>query len=105
MFHNYFLILIIFLNFSLYACEKPSMPTDSEWNNWLDDVRNEAKEKKISDQTINLYLLNVKPQKKIIVTIINIICMVHGAGCICVNFRLLWCYLLSFCDINFSKVI
>ncbi len=42
------------------------MPTDSEWNNWLDDVRNEAKEKKISDQTINLYLLNVKPQKKII---------------------------------------
>ncbi|MDC0232396.1 lytic murein transglycosylase [Pelagibacteraceae bacterium] len=42
------------------------MPTNSEWNSWLIDVRLEAKEKNISDKTINLYLLNVKPQKKII---------------------------------------
>ena len=42
------------------------MPTNTEWNNWLKDVRIEAKEKNISDKTINLYLSNVKPQKKII---------------------------------------
>ena len=66
MFLKYFFILILFFNFSLYACEKPIMPTDSEWNNWLEDVRKEAKDKNISNKTINLYLLDVKPQKKII---------------------------------------
>ncbi len=66
MFFKYLFIFIIFLTSSLNACEKPKMPTISEWNNWLNDVRIEAKEKNISDKTINLYLSNVKPQKKII---------------------------------------
>ena len=66
MFLKYLFILIIFLSSSLQACEKPIMPTNTEWNNWLKDVRIEAKEKNISDKTINLYLSNVKPQKKII---------------------------------------
>tara|TARA_Y100001970_G_scaffold114296_1_gene142585 strand:- start:4029 stop:4988 length:960 start_codon:yes stop_codon:yes gene_type:complete len=42
------------------------MPTVSEWNNWLEDVRKEAKDINISEKTINLYLSDVKPQKKII---------------------------------------
>ena len=66
MFLKYLFILIIFLTSSLNACEKPKMPTNDEWNNWLIDVRLEAKEKNISDKTIKLYLSNVKPQKKII---------------------------------------
>ena len=66
MFLKYIFILIIFLASSLKACEKPKMPTNEEWNSWLIDVRLEAKEKNISDKTINLYLSNVKPQKKII---------------------------------------
>ena len=66
MFLKYLFILIIFLTSSLNACEKPKMPTNTEWNNWLIDVRLEAKEKNISEKTINLYLSNVKPQKKII---------------------------------------
>ena len=66
MFLKYIFILIIFLASSLKACEKPKMPTNEEWNSWLIDLRLEAKDKKISDKTINLYLSNVKPQKKII---------------------------------------
>ena len=66
MFLKFLFILFIFLTSSLKACEKPKMPTNEEWNSWLIDVRLEAKEKNISDKTINLYLSNVKPQKKII---------------------------------------
>ena len=66
MFLKYLFILIFFFSYSLKACEKPKMPTISEWNTWLEDVRKEAKEKNISDKTINLHLSNVKPQKKII---------------------------------------
>ncbi len=66
MFLKYLFILLIFLTASLKACEKPKMPTNAEWNNWLKDVRIEAREKNISENTINLYLSNVKPQKKII---------------------------------------
>ena len=62
-----FLLIFTFLSFKIYAsdCEKPKMPTNEEWNSWLIDVRLEAKEKNISDKTINLYLSNVKPQKKL----------------------------------------
>jgi len=66
MFLKYLFILILFFSYSLKACEKPNMPTESEWNIWLEEIRTEAKEKNISEKTINLYLSNVKPQKKII---------------------------------------
>ena len=42
------------------------MPTEAEWTNWLEDVKNEAINSGISVQTINTHLSDVKPQKKII---------------------------------------
>ncbi len=67
MFLKYFFIIIIFFfSFTLKACEKPSMPTEAEWTNWLEDVKNEAINIGISVQTINAHLSDVKPQKKII---------------------------------------
>ena len=67
MFLKYFFIIIIFFfSFTLKACEKPSMPTEAEWTNWLKDVKNEAINIGISVQTINSHLSDVKPQKKII---------------------------------------
>jgi len=63
---KYFFVLILFYSFTLQACEKPTMPSKSEWLSWLEDVRIEAIEKGISNKTINLYLSEVKPQKKII---------------------------------------
>jgi len=66
MFFNYFIIIIIFFASNLIACEKPSMPSEAEWNNWLKDVRKEAINNGISIQTINEHLSDVKPQKKII---------------------------------------
>ncbi len=67
MFLKYFFIIIIFFfALNLKACEKPSMPTEAEWTNWLEDVKNEAINSGISVQTINAHLSDVKPQKKII---------------------------------------
>ena len=63
---KYIFLIFIFFTYSLKACEKPTMPSASEWNNWLEDVRNEAKDKNISEKTISLYLSDVKPQEKII---------------------------------------
>ena len=61
---KYFFIIIIFFTLTSKACEKPTMPSESEWNNWLDDVRKEAIDNGISIQTIDLHLSDVKPQKK-----------------------------------------
>ena len=66
MFLNYFFIIIIFFAFTLKACEKPTMPSDAEWNSWLDDVKIEAINNGISIETINAHLSDIKPQKKII---------------------------------------
>ena len=66
MFLKYIFLFFFFFTYALQACEKPKMPTFSEWNNWLEDVRKEAKDKNISEKTINIYLSDVKPQQKII---------------------------------------
>ena len=66
MFYKFFFILIIFSSLTIKACEKPKMPTVNQWKDWLADVRKEAKDKNISEKTINLYLSDVKPQEKII---------------------------------------
>ena len=66
MFLKYFLFIIIFYATTLNACEKPTMPSEDDWNNWLQEVRKEALDIGISNKSVNLYLSDVKPQKKII---------------------------------------
>ena len=66
MFFKYFLFIVIFYTASLKACEKPTMPSENDWNNWLKEVRKEALDVGISVKSVNLYLSDVKPQKKII---------------------------------------
>ena len=68
--YNYILTLIIFVFFSINLiakeCKKPSMPSVKEWNKWLNDVKKEAIEKKISQSIIDKELSHIKPQAKII---------------------------------------
>ena len=66
MFLKYFLFIIVFFATTISACEKPKMPSDDDWNNWLQEVRKEALDIGISNKSVNLYLSDVKPQKKII---------------------------------------
>ena len=66
MFLKYFLFIIIFFTTTINACEKPTMPTEYDWNNWLQEVRKEALDIGISNESVNLYLSDIKPQKKII---------------------------------------
>ena len=63
-----FVILFLLISFNLYSadCEKPKMPTDEEWNNWLTNIKKEALERGISQKTISNNLNDVKPQSKII---------------------------------------
>ncbi|OUW95115.1 MAG: hypothetical protein CBD97_03395 [Pelagibacteraceae bacterium TMED237] len=63
-----FLLIFTFFTFELFAknCEKPNMPTDQEWNIWLDKIKLEAIAKGIREQTVLNNLNNVKPQSKII---------------------------------------
>ena len=66
MFPKYFLFIVIFFTTTINACEKPTMPSVEAWNNWLEEVRKEAIDIGISKESVDLYLSNVKPQKKII---------------------------------------
>ena len=66
MYLKYFLFIIIFFTTTVNACEKPTMPTEDDWNNWLQEVREEALDIGISNKSVTLYLSDVKPQKKII---------------------------------------
>ena len=63
-----FLIFLVLINFKIYAsdCEKPKMPSVSEWNTWLNKIKIEALDKGISQNTISKYLNDVQPQSKII---------------------------------------
>ena len=68
MFLKYLLLIITFLSFNLVAadCEKPKMPSDYEWNEWLDKIKIEAIQLGISKETVLTNLNKVKPQSKII---------------------------------------
>ena len=66
MFIKFFLTLFLFFSLTVSACEKPTMPSAEEWDEWLTEVKKEAASKGIRQKTISQYLLNVKPQKKII---------------------------------------
>ncbi len=63
-----YLIIFVCLSFNIYAtdCEKPKMPTDQEWNEWLFNIKNEALDYGISQNTISKHLSDIKPQSKII---------------------------------------
>ena len=47
-----FVIFFLFLTFNAYSadCEKPKMPSDDEWNIWLENIKKEAL--RIKDETI-----------------------------------------------------
>ena len=40
----YTMIIITFVTFKLFAadCDKPKMPSDADWNNWLTNIKLEA---------------------------------------------------------------
>ena len=62
------IFIFVFISFNIFAsdCEKPKMPTNDQWNDWLKKIKIEALEKGISQNTISKHLSNVKPQSKII---------------------------------------
>ena len=69
--NNYLLYIIISIFFiSPYVfsndCEKPTMPTELEWNNWIAQIKSEALTKGISQETLDNQFRNLKPQSKII---------------------------------------
>jgi membrane-bound lytic murein transglycosylase B len=61
-------VFIFLISFNLFAadCVQPIMPSTTEWNNWLNDVKLEALSLGISKKTIDQELKNIEPQKKII---------------------------------------
>ena len=65
----FFIFFLFFIN-STYSysadCEKPIMPSDAEWNSWIQDIKEEAYTEGISKKTINQELDLITPQKKII---------------------------------------
>ena len=69
-FFNFFipLIFLFMISFNAFTadCSKPIMPSSNAWQTWLSEVKKEALTKGISKRTIDLELLNVQPQKKII---------------------------------------
>tara|TARA_B100001287_G_scaffold276138_1_gene285933 strand:+ start:52 stop:1086 length:1035 start_codon:yes stop_codon:yes gene_type:complete len=66
---NFKLVIILVLiacNIHAADCEKPKMPSENEWNSWLENIKDEAFEKGISQITISNHLNDVQPQSKII---------------------------------------
>ena len=57
-----------FLSFNIFAsdCKKPNMPSEDEWNTWLNKIKKEAIEKGISKQVVHDRMKNITPQSKII---------------------------------------
>ena len=62
-------IIVFLLTFNSIAtdCSKPKMPTTTEWNEWLSEVKIEAASLGISKKTIEKELTDVEPQAKIII--------------------------------------
>jgi len=61
-----FFCLLFSFNLSAADCEKPQMPSEIEWQNWLTEIKKEALNIGISINTINNELTKILPQKKII---------------------------------------
>ena len=63
-----FFTITFFISFNVFSadCEKPSMPSNEEWQYWLSDIKKEALKEGVSQNTIDTELSNISPQKKII---------------------------------------
>ena len=66
LFRLVFVITLIAFSSPAKSCEKPKMPSEIEWNNWLTNIKSEAIQKGISESTVFKNLEEVKPQSKII---------------------------------------
>ena len=62
------IVFFILISFELFAndCKKPEMPSNEEWNVWLNNIKFEAIQKGISKETVYKELEGILPQKKII---------------------------------------
>ena len=62
------IIFFILISFELLAndCKKPEMPSNEEWNVWLNNIKSEAIQEGISKETVYKELEGRLPQKKII---------------------------------------
>ncbi len=65
-----FIIFFLFTSFAFESfatvCEKPTMPSNSDWNKWLNAAKLEAIDLGISANIVNSELSDILPQKKII---------------------------------------
>ena len=63
-----YFIITVFVSFNVLSveCQKPIMPTNNEWQDWLSGIKKEALKEGISQSTIDAELSDVSPQKKII---------------------------------------
>ena len=63
----YFSITVL-ISFNVLSadCKKPVMPTKDEWQKWLSEIKKEALKEGISQNTIDVELYDISPQKKII---------------------------------------
>ena len=66
-----FIFLGIYFSFSSYIlfaadCKKPTMPSNDDWEYWIEEAKLLALEEGISQQTIDNELNNVKPASKIL---------------------------------------
>ena len=61
-------MIINIFSYNIYAseCKKPIMPSESEWNKWIQEMKIKALESGISQKIINQELDHVKPASKII---------------------------------------
>ena len=67
--NTYYILIFLFLLIPklIYAsCVKPTMPSNDEWNLWLESISNEAKSYGISPDIINRELSDLIPIEKII---------------------------------------
>ena len=63
-----YFIITVFVSFNVLSaeCKKPVMPSNEEWQVWLTEIKKEALKEGISQNTIDIELSDVSPQKKII---------------------------------------
>ena len=56
-----YFIITVFVSFNVLSaeCQKPVMPSNDEWQNWLSEIKKEALKEGISQNTIDTELSDV----------------------------------------------